>query len=322
MRRDLLDQGPQVQAAVDHRAERLPRSARPDAPSRSTASTSAVGGAPQLATMFDEESSFLPGRTLLLAAGDNVGASPPNSALLDDRPAIDVENAWGLDATSFGNHEFDFGVERILEHQERANFPFLSTNIVEEATGRDAGLDGDLEGVPRERRARRRDRLDGPDDARARACRRHRGARLPRRGRAHRARVGEAPPARREGADRGDPRGRRRSARTASTASRAGALGGPDHRDHRGDPGHDGRPRDRRPHAPSGQHRRRPHPGRRGLQRRRQLLGGAADALARRRRLGRAPPTAPPRTSAWPRGRRAGDRRRRPTPRPRCSATR
>ena len=87
--------------------------------------------------MFDEESSFLPGRTLLLAAGDNVGASPPNSALLDDRPAIDVENAWGLDATSYGNHEFDFGVERILQHQERANFPFLSTNIVEEATGRE-----------------------------------------------------------------------------------------------------------------------------------------------------------------------------------------
>ncbi|MGH3099597.1 MAG: metallophosphoesterase, partial [Thermoleophilia bacterium] len=96
-----------------------------------------VGGASQLATMFDEESAGLPGRTLLLAAGDNVGASPPNSALLDDRPAIDVENAWGLDATSFGNHEFDFGVERILEHQARANFPFLSTNIVEEATGRE-----------------------------------------------------------------------------------------------------------------------------------------------------------------------------------------
>ena len=96
-----------------------------------------VGGASQLATMFDEESSSLPGRTLLLAAGDNVGASPPNSALLDDRPAIDVENAWGLDATSYGNHEFDFGVERILQHQERANFPFLSTNIVEEATGRE-----------------------------------------------------------------------------------------------------------------------------------------------------------------------------------------
>ena len=50
-------------------------------------------------------------------------------------PAIDVENAWGLDATSYGNHEFDYGVERLLVHQERANFPFLATNIVETATG-------------------------------------------------------------------------------------------------------------------------------------------------------------------------------------------
>ena len=84
--------------------------------------------------MFDEEAGALPGETLLLAAGDNVGASPPNSALLDDRPAIDVENAWGMDATSYGNHEFDFGVPRILEHLDRADFPFLSANIVEEGT--------------------------------------------------------------------------------------------------------------------------------------------------------------------------------------------
>jgi 2',3'-cyclic-nucleotide 2'-phosphodiesterase (5'-nucleotidase family) len=96
-----------------------------------------AGGAAQLATLFDEEADALPGTTLLLAAGDNVGASPPSSALLEDIPTIDVENAWGLDATSFGNHEFDFGIERILKHQERANFPFLATNVVETATGRE-----------------------------------------------------------------------------------------------------------------------------------------------------------------------------------------
>jgi 2',3'-cyclic-nucleotide 2'-phosphodiesterase (5'-nucleotidase family) len=87
--------------------------------------------------MFDEEADALPGQSLLLAAGDNVGASPPQSALLEDIPAIDVENAWGLDATSFGNHEFDFGIDRILKHQARADFPFLATNIVETATGRE-----------------------------------------------------------------------------------------------------------------------------------------------------------------------------------------
>jgi 2',3'-cyclic-nucleotide 2'-phosphodiesterase (5'-nucleotidase family) len=95
-----------------------------------------VGGAAYLGTMFDEEAAQFPGGALLLAAGDNVGASPANSGLLEDRPAIDVENAWGLDATSYGNHEFDYGVERLLQHQERADFPFLGANIVDEDTMR------------------------------------------------------------------------------------------------------------------------------------------------------------------------------------------
>jgi 2',3'-cyclic-nucleotide 2'-phosphodiesterase (5'-nucleotidase family) len=99
--------------------------------------TVTVGGASALATMFDDEAKALPGPTLLLAAGDNVGASPPNSALLQDVPAIDVENAWGLDATSFGNHEFDYGVGRILMHEARADFPFLSANIVDANTNRE-----------------------------------------------------------------------------------------------------------------------------------------------------------------------------------------
>lgn len=95
-----------------------------------------VGGAAYLATLFDEEDAAFPRRTLLLAGGDNVGASPPNSGLLEDMPAIDVENAWGLDATAYGNHEFDYGVERLLRQQARANFPFLAVNIVETATGK------------------------------------------------------------------------------------------------------------------------------------------------------------------------------------------
>jgi len=94
-----------------------------------------VGGAAFLATMFDEDLAALPGPGLLLAGGDNVGASPPNSGLLQDTPAIDVENAWGLDATSLGNHEFDYGVARLQQHVDRANFPFLATNVVETATG-------------------------------------------------------------------------------------------------------------------------------------------------------------------------------------------
>src|SRR4029077_16780286 len=60
---------------------------------------------------------------------------PPRAAHQKKKPTIDVENLWGLDATSYGNHEFDFGVTRLLAQQARAHFPFLATHIVETATG-------------------------------------------------------------------------------------------------------------------------------------------------------------------------------------------
>ena len=108
----------------------------PPARSPSTARTrSPVGGAPSWRRCSTRRRPTCPGRSSSLASGDNVGASPPNSGLLQDMPAIDVENAWGLDATSYGNHEFDYGVDRLLMQQDRANFPFLATNIVETATG-------------------------------------------------------------------------------------------------------------------------------------------------------------------------------------------
>jgi hypothetical protein len=183
-----------------------------------------VGGAAALATMFDEEAAVLPGDTLLLAAGDNVGASPPNSALLDDRPAIDVENAWGMDATAYGNHEFDFGVERILEHLDRADFPFLSSNIVEIDTGRpppwmDRSAVFNVNGV--------RVGVIGATGAGARRC--HRRSRLLGGGQGHRAGVGSAAAPRGPGAGRGHPRGRR-ARQQPRRLDRAQPVAGPDHR--------------------------------------------------------------------------------------------
>src|SRR3954469_12347655 len=95
-----------------------------------------VGGAAELATMFDEETAKLPGQTLRLSGGDNVGASPPNSALLEDMPTIDVLNAWRVNATAFGNHEFDYGPARILKQQAASKFDWLSANIVQTSTNR------------------------------------------------------------------------------------------------------------------------------------------------------------------------------------------
>ncbi len=272
--------------------------------------TVTVGGAGQLATMFDEEAASLPGETLLLAAGDNVGASPPNSGLLDDMPAIDVENAWGLDATSLGNHEFDFGVERLQAHQDRADFPFLATNVVDETTGEAPDwLDGTSEVFRRQRHPGRCPRRGGQDDSRARQCRCHRGPAVPRRGRAAPARVGATAPPGRQGADRGDPRRSRARAQPRRRSAGRG-VAGPDHRDRRGAAGHHDRSRHRRAHPPGGQHHRRRHPGRRGLQRRRQLLGGPADGQGIGRRVGRDDEPHGQEPRRGPARRRAGDRRR------------
>ncbi|MEB3059403.1 hypothetical protein VJI94_08220, partial [Parvimonas sp. D9] len=45
--------------------------------------------------------------TLLLSAGDNIGASLFASAMADDQPTIDVLNALEMTASAVGNHEFD-----------------------------------------------------------------------------------------------------------------------------------------------------------------------------------------------------------------------
>ncbi len=42
---------------------------------------------------------------------------------------------WGLKVTVFGNHEFDYGLSRLADHQANAQFPFLAVNILETATG-------------------------------------------------------------------------------------------------------------------------------------------------------------------------------------------
>ena len=118
----------------------------------------------------------------ILAAGDNVGASPPNSLLLEDIPTIEALNEIGLDATAFGNHEFDYGVTRIITQQAVANFPWLAANIVEEATGVappwvDPTQVFTVNGSPGRRHRRR-----AAEHSRARLRGEHRGPHVPPRG--------------------------------------------------------------------------------------------------------------------------------------------
>jgi 5'-nucleotidase len=83
--------------------------------------------------------------TVLLSAGDNVGASPAASALFHDEPTVDLLDGLGVAASVVGNHELDEGLPELRRLQRGgchpkagcqfrpdfggATFPFLGANI-------------------------------------------------------------------------------------------------------------------------------------------------------------------------------------------------
>ncbi|SEB70520.1 5'-nucleotidase C-terminal domain-containing protein [Paenibacillus sp. GP183] len=67
------------------------------------------GGASYLVAYLNERKKTNP-NTLLIHAGDAVGASAPLSALSQDEPTMDLMNKLGFSVGTLGNHEFDHGV--------------------------------------------------------------------------------------------------------------------------------------------------------------------------------------------------------------------
>ncbi|WP_228387453.1 MULTISPECIES: bifunctional metallophosphatase/5'-nucleotidase [unclassified Nocardioides] len=73
--------------------------------------------------------------TLLLSAGDNIGASLFASSLAQDQPTIEVLNALGLATSAVGNHEFDRGFADLTGRvAEAAEFSYLGANVYEKGT--------------------------------------------------------------------------------------------------------------------------------------------------------------------------------------------
>ncbi|KAA0791902.1 bifunctional UDP-sugar hydrolase/5'-nucleotidase [Bacillus sp. BPN334] len=105
-----------------------------------------AGGADYLATYLKERKKQNP-NTLLVHAGDIVGASPPVSALLQDEPTIEFLNDLKFDVGTIGNHEFDEGIDEMKRliyggyHEKTgnfkgANFPYVAANFYNKSTGR------------------------------------------------------------------------------------------------------------------------------------------------------------------------------------------
>lgn len=108
-----------------------------------------AGGAEYLATHIATLRAANP-NTILVAAGDIVGATPLLSAAFHDEPSIESMNLLRLDVASVGNHEFDEGPDELRRLQgggchpvdgcqdgdgfTGAFFEFLSANVEEDST--------------------------------------------------------------------------------------------------------------------------------------------------------------------------------------------
>jgi 5'-nucleotidase len=109
-----------------------------------------AGGAEYLATHIAALRATNP-QTLVVAAGDVVGATPLMSALFHDEPTVESMNAAGLQIASVGNHEFDEGPAELMRMQfggchptdgcqdgdgfAGASYNYLSANVTDDETG-------------------------------------------------------------------------------------------------------------------------------------------------------------------------------------------
>lgn len=106
-----------------------------------------AGGAAYLAGLISQLRADHPEWTLVVAAGDLIGASPLVSSLFHDEPTIDVLNQLGLAVSAVGNHEFEKGRDELFRLQRGGCFP-PSADGRQGVVGRDTCMsDGRFEGA-------------------------------------------------------------------------------------------------------------------------------------------------------------------------------
>ncbi len=105
-------------------------------------------GFPILKTKLDQLKKENP-NTLVLSAGDTFhGTTEVN--LTEGEAMVDVMNMAGFDLMVLGNHDFNFGYERLLELKELSDFPLISANVYEKDSGEtqfDPYITYDMDGV-------------------------------------------------------------------------------------------------------------------------------------------------------------------------------
>jgi 5'-nucleotidase len=94
----------------------------------------ARGGLARLSTLRKRVMQESP-NALFLLAGDTISPSV-ESITYKGQQMIDAWNQAGLDYSVFGNHEFDYGDEVLLQRMRESKFKWLGANVVDSKTGK------------------------------------------------------------------------------------------------------------------------------------------------------------------------------------------
>lgn len=106
-----------------------------------------AGGYAYLAAKLKERRAAV-GASILVGAGDLMGASPMGSALLKDEPVVEALNRIDLSVTAVGNHEFDSGTADLMRRIQGgcpqtgcafsdfsgARYAYLGANVIDKTT--------------------------------------------------------------------------------------------------------------------------------------------------------------------------------------------
>jgi len=90
-------------------------------------------GAVKLVDAIKTEKAKNPEGTIIVSAGDNYQGSAMSN-LMYGEPVSEVFKEMGIELSAVGNHEFDWGINRINKWAEDGGFTFVCTNIYDKRT--------------------------------------------------------------------------------------------------------------------------------------------------------------------------------------------
>lgn len=103
----------------------------------STIPIDGAGGLARIATL--KQNLAAAGRTpLLMLAGDFLSPSVASSVFKGEH-MVAALNAAGLDMATLGNHEFDFGVDMLIQRMREGRWQWVVSNVIDTNTGRPIG---------------------------------------------------------------------------------------------------------------------------------------------------------------------------------------